>query len=250
MPSITCGSCHSTHSSIQAVRDCYNFKEPEPAPYLDYEHKPSGEKYGDETPDHLKEADELAKLYPRKTVDPSERVYLSVPYEDKDKAKPLGARWDKGAKLWWVSQEDWDKHADDLRQWKPEPIAVRKVGEPKRPAAEVKALSFTPEQLPGGYYALLNEENAWKFYRVSWGKEGGRWEGRAFLEVQASDDLHKISNPHTRNAIFARIAEDPREAALQYGHQVGQCSRCNRTLTDEQSIADGIGPVCKEKAGW
>jgi len=113
-----------------------------------------------------------------------------------------------------------------------------------------KAATFTQKQLPGGHYALLDDEGTWKFYRVSWGKEGGRWEGRAFLEVQASDDLHKVRNPHTRNSIFARIAEDPKEAALQYGHQIGRCSVCNRTLTNENSIAAGIGPKCAGDRGW
>lgn len=250
MPSITCGSCHSTHSSIQAVRDCHSFKEPEPPPYHDYEHKASGEKYGDETPDHMKEADELAKMHPRKTVDPSERVYLSVPFDDKEKAKPFGARWDKGARSWWVSQEDWDRHADDLRQWKPEPVEVRKVGAPKPSVAEVKGLTFTQEELPYGRYALLSEEGAWRFYRVTWGKENTRWAGMPFLDVQAGPDLHKVSNPHTRNTIFERIAKDPKEASLQYGRQLGKCGVCNTPLTLAESIAANIGPKCARKRGW
>lgn len=30
------------------------------------------------------------------------RTYLKVPFERKDDAKALGAKWDPGAKLWWV----------------------------------------------------------------------------------------------------------------------------------------------------
>jgi len=34
------------------------------------------------------------------------------------------------------------------------------------------------------------------------------------------------------------------EVAQQYGKLYGVCAICGRTLTDEKSIADGIGPVC------
>lgn len=35
--------------------------------------------------------------------------------------------------------------------------------------------------------------------------------------------------------------------AKELGHLYGRCMVCGRTLTDEQSIADGIGPVCATK---
>jgi hypothetical protein len=31
-----------------------------------------------------------------------ERVYLSVPFSEKEEAKRLGARWDGGARLWYA----------------------------------------------------------------------------------------------------------------------------------------------------
>jgi hypothetical protein len=31
-----------------------------------------------------------------------ERIYLNVPYEEKDRVKSLGARWDPAKKKWWV----------------------------------------------------------------------------------------------------------------------------------------------------
>lgn len=37
------------------------------------------------------------------------------------------------------------------------------------------------------------------------------------------------------------------ETAKEYGHLYGMCVRCGRTLTDEGSIAAGIGPVCATK---
>jgi hypothetical protein len=37
------------------------------------------------------------------------------------------------------------------------------------------------------------------------------------------------------------------EQAAEYGHLYGVCARCGRPLTDEDSIARGIGPVCAGK---
>ena len=37
------------------------------------------------------------------------------------------------------------------------------------------------------------------------------------------------------------------EQAKTYGALYGTCCACGRTLTDEASIAAGIGPVCAEK---
>lgn len=40
------------------------------------------------------------------------------------------------------------------------------------------------------------------------------------------------------------------EECKEYGALYGVCCVCGRTLTNEQSIADGIGPICAGKAGW
>lgn len=37
------------------------------------------------------------------------------------------------------------------------------------------------------------------------------------------------------------------EEAKAYGQVTGTCCNCGRTLTDETSIAEGIGPICKTK---
>jgi hypothetical protein len=45
-------------------------------------------------------------------------------------------------------------------------------------------------------------------------------------------------------------AQDPEAAAVAYGKEYGRCSCCGRTLTDPESIARGIGPICAEHYGW
>lgn len=47
-----------------------------------------------------------------------------------------------------------------------------------------------------------------------------------------------------------KCAADPLNAAIAYGKRYGKCSVCARTLTDEQSIDRGIGPVCAQRFGW
>jgi hypothetical protein len=43
------------------------------------------------------------------------------------------------------------------------------------------------------------------------------------------------------------IEADPEAAAALHGRVSGRCSICNRDLTDPESIARGIGPICAEK---
>lgn len=40
------------------------------------------------------------------------------------------------------------------------------------------------------------------------------------------------------------------EDAKMYGDLYGRCFKCGAELTDEQSIARGMGPVCAAKMGW
>lgn len=44
------------------------------------------------------------------------RLYLEVPFAEKDDARALGARWDGHKKLWWVHTE---KYSGELTRWKP-----------------------------------------------------------------------------------------------------------------------------------
>ena len=45
------------------------------------------------------------------------------------------------------------------------------------------------------------------------------------------------------------LAADPETFAQQYGQETGECGMCGRTLTDPESIARGIGPICMERFG-
>jgi len=46
------------------------------------------------------------------------------------------------------------------------------------------------------------------------------------------------------------VASDPKQAAVAYGMKFGSCSVCGRQLTDSDSVARGIGPICAENYGF
>ena len=47
-----------------------------------------------------------------------------------------------------------------------------------------------------------------------------------------------------------KLLNDPMAYAEAYGKQTGHCCICSRELTDPQSVARGIGPICASKFGW
>lgn len=116
------------------------------------------------------------------------------------------------------------------------------------PVDEIRAAARRLPNVATAYYAI-ETDGVFKFYRVD-RPQDGRWKGYTFVKVQASDDFHPIKNLTTAASILTAIAFDAQKAATDYGHQLGRCGICNRTLTDAVSIERGIGPVCASKVGW
>ena len=108
------------------------------------------------------------------------------------------------------------------------------------------------EGVPAGRYALdtqVHAVNGTAFYKVD-RPETGRWAGYVFVKQIIGSDEQKLSMKQGR-AILARIAAVGAEAAsARYGHEIGECGICGRQLTNDESRARGIGPVCAAKAGW
>lgn len=89
--------------------------------------------------------------------------------------------------------------------------------------------------------APANSSNAGAVYL----KDGGRYLGKiAAGKFQASRDCHSA----TASAIVTTMA-DPMSAAVAFGRRTGSCSCCGRELTDPQSVAAGIGPICARNYG-
>lgn len=113
----------------------------------------------------------------------------------------------------------------------------------------------TPKQapandaVPAGHYAVTGDDGTTDFYRVDRPTKG-KWAGWTFVKLQVSDDYRRV--PQANTAAVLKKIEDagPREAAIRYGHELGKCAVCNRTLTNNDSIEAGIGPVCASNNGW
>lgn len=125
---------------------------------------------------------------------------------------------------------------------------AKRTADRLKAAAPVAVAPVAPQAVADGHYALVDAEGVVKFYEVNSPTEG-KWAGRTFVAVQASDERYSVKNPAARSAILAAIAADPKAAMLRYGAELGRCGHCNRTLTSEWRKV-GIGPVCNGKMGW
>lgn len=121
-------------------------------------------------------------------------------------------------------------------------------GAPK-PVQEAAVNRFRPSDpnpLWEGRYAV-EMDGKLRFFHVSKPAEG-KWAGFTFVKEQASDDLYRVRGERAATAIRT-LSEDPQAAMIRYGMELGKCGVCGRTLTDEESRANGIGPICAEKFG-
>lgn len=109
-------------------------------------------------------------------------------------------------------------------------------------AAAQTAPTTPATEVADGRYAV-EEDGVLKFFKV----KNGRKAGFVFLDIQASDEWHKVSNVTRIRKVLALIAVDAKAAMVRYGQEIGECGHCGRTLTDEASRAAGIGPICASK---
>lgn len=122
-----------------------------------------------------------------------------------------------------------------------------------------KAVDGTPQgyvvsadRVPAGRYAIVTEAGATNelaFYKVD-RPDTGKWAGYVFVKMIVGDVEQRMSRTAAA-AVLAKIAEvGPETAMATYGHEIGECGMCGRMLTNDESRARGIGPVCAAKAGW
>ena len=129
-------------------------------------------------------------------------------------------------------------------------------------AREAAAPSVSIDRIAQAFSAAKASRLKWPKLRLdtfvfSLASETGRNAGAIYVKDADSDTyLGKIvGDKLTRSrdcdaATEARIivaCADPAAAATAYGKRTGQCSCCGRELTNEESIARAIGPVCAEK---
>lgn len=113
----------------------------------------------------------------------------------------------------------------------------------KQDAGNPYAAKNTPD-VPEGRYAV-EMDGKLHFFKVRRPTEG-RWDGYTFVDEQAGPQTYPVRRDR-RNAVLTLIAQDTHGALVRYGHELGRCGVCGLELTDEESRARGIGPVCAGK---
>lgn len=110
-----------------------------------------------------------------------------------------------------------------------------------------------PLPFPAGRYAIdpvnPSQKQQTHFYRID-APEDGKWAGYVFVKEQAGDELHPVKGMSATIIIDAIVEAGPEAAMLRYGKELGSCGHCGRTLTDAESRAYGIGPVCRGKVSF
>lgn len=111
--------------------------------------------------------------------------------------------------------------------------------EPKAAAAP-RAAKAAPVELAAGMYRVADV-----VYKVQKSRQSGRMYAKRLVVHSAGD----ASFEYDSGAVRKITPEDMMslEDAKEFGHVYGVCCNCGATLTDEVSISEGIGPVCKRK---
>lgn len=130
-------------------------------------------------------------------------------------------------------------------------VIERLLALPKVTAKMASGSAKDVPDVPAGRYAVDSDGiNATAFYRVARPSEG-RWAGYVFVDLQVSDWYEPIRNHAAKVTILEKILKaGPQSAAERYGRELGKCGICGRTLTNDESRARGIGPICAESYGW
>lgn len=112
----------------------------------------------------------------------------------------------------------------------------------------------TATKVPAGRYAVTGKTGEVRFYRVTTPTQG-KWKGFTFISrliATGGMDYEEVRIPSRghRDALLAWIGRDPAQYSAAYGHAMGRCGVCSRVLSDQESLAKGIGPICAANQGW
>jgi hypothetical protein len=234
--SIKCGRCGDRHETVQDVRACFNGEQPpsvreqvpaserctaKQAAYLQSLLDRAEAKLKDQAPD------ELSKRVASLLIDGMKRYLQS---HDDDAPLPAGVIYDEGK-----------RSADG----NPEGHGDPNVNETRRRGQQEDL-----PQVPAGRYAVpsLTGNNDLDFFKVDRPDEG-RWKGYTFVKRVIGGRPESPVRGKTARAALAAIASvGPQQAAWVFGQELGQCWRCGRHLTDEESRRLSIGPDCRGRA--
>jgi len=126
--------------------------------------------------------------------------------------------------------------------------------EERKRLADRTSLNAVLASIPASRYALPNVGAGkaadgswlrWDFFEVVERRGGRRYLNRL---VGAPGDWSREWLSLTLQTYAAgHIAEDPRSAAIAYAQQHGRCAVCDAPLSNPESIARSMGPICAKR---
>jgi hypothetical protein len=147
----------------------------------------------------------------------------------------------------------------------------------------LKERTMIEKGLPNGVYTLQNQAGGHRTFKI-WTKQGGNLEGKRMVALLTGPDNEEsftafgfvndngtiyVWKNHQSSKLFVYFAKLLREAGRAYQAKYGsnpeaqaeislelmtrtysclisrRCMKCNRPLTDPESIRTGMGPTCR-----
>lgn len=161
--------------------------------------------------------------------------------------------------------EAWSLTPDQVRQRLDEgqvtktqaSAAITSLLDSPRKASASTGSRPSADDIPASRYAVKSRDGDWEFYQVDKPTKG-RWEGYTFLSqlFGSPGDFNKRKIPvreaaSVYDAIRSATYQDgsktltgPEAAAVAFSREHGVCAACLAPLTDPESIARGLGPIC------
>lgn len=130
-------------------------------------------------------------------------------------------------------------------------VAVATVEVPSIVKKYVEQRDFRPMALivPDSKYAIHRpSDGTLEFFEVRTGR--GKWEGMQFVDrlIGAPGDWRKIPvKGLEKKRVMEQFDADPKAAAIRYSHEFTVCAVCGSPLSDPESLALGLGPICARR---
>lgn len=117
--------------------------------------------------------------------------------------------------------------------------------------AYVEQRDFRPMALtvPDSKYALIRpSDGVLEFFEVRTGH--GKWDGMQFVDrlIGAPGDWRKTPvKGAEKKRVMQQIDSDPKASAVRYSREFTVCAVCGSPLSDPESLAQGLGPICARR---
>jgi hypothetical protein len=165
----------------------------------------------------------MATTFAPKTVSPKQAAYIKTLLADRQVPLGLATRF-----------------AEDMPSFEASRLIDKLTKCPWKTAKSQVTAKVVTEIVPEGFYCVGVD-----YYKVQTSKTSGKryaklWVGGYAKWEFAPGALFKLT-------LADKLTEDQ---AAMFGKKTGHCCICSKLLTNPESVAAGIGPICSGKMGW